>query len=172
LTVTGLTELRLSVPEAGRRLLPLPVAAWHATVGARTVDGIAKGDAVLVHGQLSGGSNDLGRASVPRRVLAELLAEREEEEARGAAQQAQQAAARRTPVAVGVPALDGASPYESMVAAGGVVTPSQEFGGGRTSVHQEVLDERLDEGRKHAADAEAEAEAIAGARKLLDGRDK
>ncbi len=46
------TELRLSVPEAGRRLLPLPVAAWHATVGARTVDGIAKGDAVLVHGQL------------------------------------------------------------------------------------------------------------------------
>jgi single-strand DNA-binding protein len=46
------TELRLSVPEAGRLLLPLPVAAWHATVGARTVDGIAKGDAVLVHGQL------------------------------------------------------------------------------------------------------------------------
>jgi single-stranded DNA-binding protein len=46
------TELRLSVPEAGRRLLPLPVAAWHATVGARTVDGIAKGDAVLVHGHL------------------------------------------------------------------------------------------------------------------------
>ena len=36
------TELRLSVPEAGRSLLPLPVAAWHATVGARTVDGIAK----------------------------------------------------------------------------------------------------------------------------------
>ena len=29
------TELRLSVPEAGRRLLPLPVAAWHATVAGR-----------------------------------------------------------------------------------------------------------------------------------------
>ena len=40
------TELRPSAPEAGRRLLPLPVAAWHATVGARTVEGIAKGDAV------------------------------------------------------------------------------------------------------------------------------
>jgi hypothetical protein len=26
--------------------------AWHATVGARTLEGIAKGDAVLVHGQL------------------------------------------------------------------------------------------------------------------------
>jgi single-strand DNA-binding protein len=46
------TELRISVPETGKRLLPLPVAAWHATVGRATVDAIAKGDAVLVHGQL------------------------------------------------------------------------------------------------------------------------
>ncbi|MGZ5344614.1 MAG: hypothetical protein ACXWF5_07975, partial [Actinomycetota bacterium] len=29
-----LTELRVAVPEAGKRLLPLPVAAWHATVGS------------------------------------------------------------------------------------------------------------------------------------------
>ena len=47
-----ITELRLSVPEAGRRLLPLPVAAWHATVGPEAVHDIAKGDEVLVHGQL------------------------------------------------------------------------------------------------------------------------
>lgn len=46
------TELRLSVPETGRRLLPLPVAAWHATVGAQALHGISKGDQVLVHGQL------------------------------------------------------------------------------------------------------------------------
>ncbi len=46
------TELRLSVPETGKRLLPLPIAAWHATVGARALDEIAKGDRVLVHGQL------------------------------------------------------------------------------------------------------------------------
>src|SRR5512132_4075154 len=46
------TELRLSVPEAGKRLLPLPIAAWHATVGPHALDGIAKGDRVLVHGQL------------------------------------------------------------------------------------------------------------------------
>ena len=46
------TELRLSVPEIGKRLLPLPIAAWHATVGARTIAEIAKGDAVLVHGHL------------------------------------------------------------------------------------------------------------------------
>jgi single-stranded DNA-binding protein len=44
------TELRLSVPEAGS--LPLPVAAWHATVGLEALQGIAKGDEVLVHGQL------------------------------------------------------------------------------------------------------------------------
>jgi len=29
------TELRLSVPETGKRLLPFPVAAWHARFGAR-----------------------------------------------------------------------------------------------------------------------------------------
>ena len=46
------TELRLSVPEAGRRLLPLPVAVWHTTVSKAAIEGIAKGDSVLVHGQL------------------------------------------------------------------------------------------------------------------------
>lgn len=46
------TELRLSVPEVGRRLLPLPVAVWHGSVGKDAVAGIAKGDEVLVHGQL------------------------------------------------------------------------------------------------------------------------
>jgi single-strand DNA-binding protein len=46
------TEFRVAVPETGRRLLPLPVAAWHATVGKRSLKGIAKGDEVLIHGQL------------------------------------------------------------------------------------------------------------------------
>jgi single-strand DNA-binding protein len=46
------TELRLSVPEAGRRLLPLPVAVWHTAVSKAAIQGIAKGDSVLVHGQL------------------------------------------------------------------------------------------------------------------------
>jgi single-strand DNA-binding protein len=48
----AVTELRVSVPETGRRLLPLPVAAWHETVGEETVTVLAKGDRVLVHGQL------------------------------------------------------------------------------------------------------------------------
>lgn len=46
------TELRLSVPDAGRRLLPLPIAVWHSEVGKRALRGISKGDEVLVHGQL------------------------------------------------------------------------------------------------------------------------
>jgi single-strand DNA-binding protein len=46
------TEIRLSVPEQGKRLLPLPVTAWHATVGKRSLKGIRKGDDVLVHGSL------------------------------------------------------------------------------------------------------------------------
>ena len=46
------TELRLAVPELGKRLLPLPVAAWHATVGTQALEGIGKGDDVLVYGQL------------------------------------------------------------------------------------------------------------------------
>jgi hypothetical protein len=52
LTVSGLTELRLSVPETGKRLLPLPVAVWHKDVGKRVLRPNAKGDDVLVYGQL------------------------------------------------------------------------------------------------------------------------
>ena len=33
--ILEVTELRLFVPETGKRLLPLPIAAWHATVGMR-----------------------------------------------------------------------------------------------------------------------------------------
>ena len=46
------TELKLSVPEAGKRYLPLPIAAWHKSVGKRSLKDIAKGDAVLVYGQV------------------------------------------------------------------------------------------------------------------------
>ena len=62
------TELRVSVPEAGRRLLPLPVAAWHATVGPDVLRDLAKGDQVLVHGSWCGGSTAAapGRGASPR----------------------------------------------------------------------------------------------------------
>lgn len=46
------TEIRLSVPEPGRHLLPLPVVAWHAEVGKKRLKGLRQGDEVLVHGRL------------------------------------------------------------------------------------------------------------------------
>jgi len=45
------TEIRLSVPEAGTRQLPLPVVAWHAEVGKKRLKGLRKGDEVLVYGK-------------------------------------------------------------------------------------------------------------------------
>ncbi|HVH52734.1 MAG TPA: single-stranded DNA-binding protein [Actinomycetota bacterium] len=65
------TELRLSVQEAGRRLLPLPVTVWHKTVGKRAVKGIAKGDDVLVYGQLA---RRFYRSGAGARSLTEVVA--------------------------------------------------------------------------------------------------
>ena len=45
-------ERRMPSGEAGKRLLPLPVAVWHKDVGKRVLKPIAKGDDVLVYGQL------------------------------------------------------------------------------------------------------------------------
>ena len=44
-----ITELRVSVPEAGKRLLPLPVAVWHRSVESGALESIGKGDDVLVY---------------------------------------------------------------------------------------------------------------------------
>jgi single-strand DNA-binding protein len=65
------TELRLSVPEAGKRLLPLPVAAWHRDVGKRALKGVAKGDDVLVYGQLV---RRFYRSGAGARSLTEVIA--------------------------------------------------------------------------------------------------
>ena len=111
--------------------------------------------------------DDIGRLSVRRRVLGELLSEREEQEARVAAERAEQAAALMTPVPAGVPALEGATPFESLVAAGGVVSPAQEFG---RHPAPNFLDEELAAGRRQAAEQRAEAELLAKARRVLDGR--
>jgi hypothetical protein len=115
-------------------------------------------------------ADDVGRASVPRRVLGELLAEHREREARLAAQRAEQATARKAPVPAGVPAVEGASPFESMAAGPGYVTPQQELGRPKPR----FLDEALAEGQRQAAvkRAEAEAEAVKRAREALEGRDK
>jgi single-strand DNA-binding protein len=46
------TDIRLCVPEPGRRLLPLPVVAWHAKVGNKRLKGLRKDEEVLVYGRL------------------------------------------------------------------------------------------------------------------------
>jgi single-strand DNA-binding protein len=65
------TELRLSVPETGKRLLPLPVAVWHSAVGKRALKGLAKGDDVLVYGQLT---RRFYRSGAGARSLTEVVA--------------------------------------------------------------------------------------------------
>jgi single-strand DNA-binding protein len=65
------TELRLSVPEAGKRLLPLPIAVWHTSVGKRALKGIAKGDDVLVYGTLA---RRFYRSGAGARSLTEVVA--------------------------------------------------------------------------------------------------
>jgi single-strand DNA-binding protein len=65
------TELRISVPEAGKRLLPLPVAAWHKTVGKQALDRISRGDEVLVYGQLA---RRFYRSGAGARSLTEVVA--------------------------------------------------------------------------------------------------
>ena len=45
------TRFRLHVPEAGRRVLPLPVSAWERTA-RRACERLARGDEVLVRGHL------------------------------------------------------------------------------------------------------------------------
>ena len=67
----AVTEIRLSVPEAGKRLLPLPVAVWHKFVGKRTAKEIAKGDEVLVLGQLA---RRFYRSGAGARSLTEVVA--------------------------------------------------------------------------------------------------
>ena len=45
------TRFRLHVPEAGKRVLPLPISAWER-LARRGCERLAKGDAVLVRGHL------------------------------------------------------------------------------------------------------------------------
>ncbi len=44
-------KLRLQVPEAGKRVLPLPVAAWDRA-SRKCCERLTKGDAVMVRGHL------------------------------------------------------------------------------------------------------------------------
>ncbi len=93
-----------------------------------------------------------GRPSVSRHVLADLIDEQREREARLAEEAAANAATLKQPVPAGVPALENAGPYESMMAAGRV-SPAEEFG---RWAKPRFLEEQLEEGaRRQAAEREA-----------------
>ncbi len=47
----SVTRFRLQVPEAGKRVLPLPVTAWDR-MARKACERLGKGDAVLVRGHL------------------------------------------------------------------------------------------------------------------------
>jgi hypothetical protein len=96
--------------------------------------------------------DSLGRPSVARHVLGDLIAEQREREARLAEEAAAKAAALRQPVGVGVPALEGVGAFESLMAASNV-SPQQEFGG---RPRPRFLEEQLEAGaRQQAAEQEA-----------------
>jgi hypothetical protein len=96
--------------------------------------------------------DSLGRPSVARYVLGDLIDEQRDREAR-LAEEAARKAADRQPVGVGVPALENAGPYESMMAAG-CVSPAEEFG---QWAKPRFLEEALEEGARHQA---VEREAV------------
>jgi hypothetical protein len=94
----------------------------------------------------------IGRPSVPRHVLGDLIAEQREREARLVEEAVEKAATLKQPVGAGVPALEGAGPYESMMAAGSV-SPAEEFG---QWAKPRFLEEQLEAGaRQQAAEREA-----------------
>jgi hypothetical protein len=130
---------------------PEPIRGWLAFFAERGIE-------IVV--------DDIGRLSVRRSVLGELLAERREREARLAEERAEKAAARKTPVAVGIPAGQGLSAFETMVAEPGYSTIQDELGRPKPN----FLDEELAEGRRREAEKRAEAELLKRAEQVLKGR--
>jgi hypothetical protein len=106
--------------------------------------------------------DDLGRPCVRREVLGDLLREERERLARIAVEGAARAAAAVAPVPAGIPALEGGSAMESLMANDpGYRSPSEEFG---QRPKPRFLEEALEAGARHQAAAQAEAEAKKAAR--------
>jgi hypothetical protein len=142
-----LTHLGLDVDE--------PIGGWAASSALRDVPIVL---------------DDLGRPAVAREVLGQLIAEHRQREARLAEERAEKATAGG-PIARGVPAQEGSTPFESMMLAPGYQTARDEFDDGRVSPTQEFMDAQFAEARKREADARAGLEAVKHAQRVLEGRD-
>jgi hypothetical protein len=81
---------------------------------------------------------------VPRYVLGDLIAEQREREARLVEEAA---ATLQEPVPVGIPALEGATAYETLMSAAGT-SPLEEFG---QWAKPRFLQEALEEGQRRQA---------------------
>ena len=81
-----------------------------------------------------------------RHVLADLIDERREREARLAEEWASKAATREEPAPVGIPAVEGASALQSMMASPGYTSLHDELGRPKPN----FLDETLAEGQRSA----------------------
>ena len=133
------------------RLVPLdqlglepPLGGWERALADRGVVVLA---------------DDVGRASIVRSAARQLHRERADRERRVAEEAERRSAeadARRIKVP-SVPALEGASPLESMAAAGGLVSPAEEFGNGRVSPARQFMDEQFAEGHRSQAEAKEKA---------------
>ena len=78
-------------------------------------------------------NDHLGRSAISALAARRLIAKLRRRDELAAEESERRFAALNTkrPVPVGLPAQEGMTPYESMVAAGAVVMPSVEFAGGR-----------------------------------------
>jgi hypothetical protein len=114
--------------------VPEPIEGWESFFAERNIPVV---------------DDDLGRASVARDVLADLIAEQREREAR----LAERPQLEREPLPVGVPAREGLSAIETMMGQPSYTTPRVEFGG---RPRPRFLEESLEDGaRRQAAEREA-----------------
>ena len=107
-----------------------PIVGWEASLSERGIELL---------------EDDIGRKAISREDARTLMAERREVEERILEDQRRRDAERaddKVPVSAGVPALEGASPFESMAAADpDFTTPRDEFGRPRPSFLEDMLAE-------------------------------
>jgi hypothetical protein len=120
--------------------------------------------------------DDVGMRSVPADAARRFFTTRAEWKARHEekARKRTEELARKTakPAVVGAPAQEGATPFESMMAAeatsGTYTTPKAEFGPGWGNPTRELMDEQFAQGQKELAERRARAKERAAQRMKED----
>ena len=121
-------------------------------------------------------TDDLGRPAIVRSLAAQLHRERAEHKAKLEAQQQRKLERARPRSAVrGAPAVEGATPFESLIraesAAGSYSTPKDEFGPGWGSPTMELMEEQFAAGAEAMSKRRQRAEARAKERLAAQMKD-